>query len=117
MSVAPSEQVPQKESVEIMKLETQGDTLKVQGIKELGAANSNAFRDWVRAAMPDGQTNIEIDLSQTTFIDSCGLGALIALHKTACSRKGTLRLMNPLPPVQQLLELTRMHRIFEIAKA
>src|SRR3954451_15745622 len=49
--------------VRIMKLEIRGDTLKVQGIKELGAANSNAFRDWVRAAMPDGQTNIEIDLS------------------------------------------------------
>jgi anti-sigma B factor antagonist len=99
-----------------MKLEIQDDTLRIQGLCELGAANSIAFRDWVRAAMPQGQTNIEIDLSQTTFLDSCGLGALIALHKTACSRKGTLRLMNPLPPVQQLLELTRMHRIFEIGK-
>jgi len=100
-----------------MKLEIQGNTLKVHGVKELGAANSNAFRDWVRAAMPEGQNNIEIDLSQTSFIDSCGLGALIALHKTACSRKGTVRLINPQPSVQQLLELTRMHRIFEIAKS
>src|SRR4051794_27911451 len=100
-----------------MKLEIHGDTLIIQGVKELGAANSNAFRDWVRAAMPDGQKNIEIDLSETGFIDSCGLGALIALHKTACSRKGTVRLLNPQPSVQQLLELTRMHRIFEIAKA
>ncbi len=60
--------------------------------------------------------NIEIDLSQTSFVDSCGLGTLIALHKTACSRRGMVRLLNPTPPVQQILELTRMHRIFEIVK-
>jgi anti-sigma B factor antagonist len=99
-----------------MKLQSQGETLRISEVQELGAANSNAFRDHVRAAMTDGQKNIEIDLSQTTFVDSCGLGALIALHKTACSRKGTLRLLNPLPQVHQILELTRMHRILEIAR-
>jgi len=49
-------------------------------------------------------------------VDSCGLGALVALHKTAAARGGVLRLINPTPPVQQILELTRMHRIFEIIK-
>jgi anti-sigma B factor antagonist len=59
---------------------------------------------------------IESDLSQTMFLDSCGLGALISLHKTTCSRNGLVRLINPTPPVQQILELTRMHRIFELVK-
>lgn len=99
-----------------MKVETQGDTLRITGIKELGAANSNSFRDQVRAALTDAQKIIEIDLSQTMFVDSCGLGALISLHKTTCSRNGMVRLLNPTPPVQQILELTRMHKIFEIAK-
>lgn len=93
-----------------------GETLQVSGVKELAAANSNAIRDQVRSALTDGQRNIEIDLSETGFLDSCGLGALIALHKTACGRKGTLRLVNPMPSVLQILELTRMHRIFEIVK-
>ena len=99
-----------------MKIQVQGDTLQILGVKELGAATSNAFRDEARAAMSEQQRNIEIDLSQTTFLDSCGLGTLIALHKTACARKGLVRLLNPTPPVQQILELTRMHRIFEIVK-
>jgi len=97
-----------------MKVHIQGDTLSITGIKELGAANSQAFRDQVRAALTDKQKNIEIDLSQTMFIDSCGLGALISLHKTACSRNGVVRLRNATPPVEQILELTRMHRIFDI---
>jgi anti-sigma B factor antagonist len=98
----------------IMKVQAQGETLNVSGIKELGAANSQLFRDEVRGALGDEQKNIEIDLSETMFVDSCGLGALISLHKATCNRNGTVRLLNPTPPVQQILELTRMHRIFEI---
>jgi anti-sigma B factor antagonist len=99
-----------------MKIQIKGDTLQVTGVQELGAANSNAFRDWVRESMSDSQKNVEIDLAETRFIDSCGLGALVALHKTACGLKGVVRLVNPQSSVQQILELTRMHRIFEIKK-
>ena len=97
-----------------MKVQANGETLSVSGIKELGAANSNTFRDHVKAEFREPQKNIEIDLSQTNFVDSCGLGALISLHKATCNRNGTVRLVNPTAPVQQILELTRMHRIFEI---
>ena len=90
--------------------------MSVGGVKELSAANANAFRDQVRGSLADRLKNIEIDLSQTMFLDSCGLGALISLHKTACTRSGAVRLLNPTPPVQQILELTRLHRVFEIVK-
>ena len=99
-----------------MKIQPCLDTLRIGGIRELDAVNARALRQIVIDALTDTVTNIEIDLSQTVFVDSCGLGALIALHKTACSRKGKLRLLRPLPPVQQILELTRMHRIFEIVQ-
>jgi anti-sigma B factor antagonist len=97
-----------------MKLETSGDTLKISAVKQLGAANAGAFRDWARKALTEGFKNIEVDLSETSFVDSCGLGALVALHKTACSRGGVLRLLKPPPPVQQILDLTRLSRIFEV---
>jgi len=100
-----------------MKMEKTGDVLHISGLTELGAANANTFRDEARAALAEGQKHIEIDLSNTVFIDSCGLGALIALHKTACARKGGLRLLHPQPAVQQILELTRMHQLFQITKA
>ena len=92
--------------------------MTVSDVKELDAANSNAFRDQIRAALPAELKSIEIDLSQTGFVDSCGLGALIAVHKTACGLNGgvPIRLLNPTPAVQQIFELTRMHRIFEIVK-
>lgn len=100
-----------------MKVQVHGSTLRITGIKELGAANSQSFRDQARSAFADDMQNIEIDLSQTMFVDSCGLGALISLHKTTANRQGCVRLLNPTPPVQQILELTRMHRIFDIVGA
>jgi anti-sigma B factor antagonist len=99
-----------------MRVQIRGDTLTITGLKELAAANSQSFRDQVRAALTEAQRNIEIDLSEMMFIDSCGLGALISLHKTVCASRGQIRLLSPTPPVRQILELTRMHRIFEIVQ-
>ena len=99
-----------------IKVEIQGDVLNIGGVKELSAANANSFRDQVRGALTQRLKHIDIDLSETMFLDSCGLGALISLHKTACTRSGAVRLLNPTPPVQQILELTRLHRVFEIVK-
>jgi anti-sigma B factor antagonist len=101
-----------------MKLLDKGDVLTVTDVKELGANNSDSFRDEVKAALPNGFKTVEIDLSQTSFIDSCGLGALIAIQKFATGRNGSVsvRLLNPLPAVQQLFELTRLHRMFEIVR-
>ncbi|PYJ86804.1 MAG: anti-anti-sigma factor [Verrucomicrobia bacterium] len=99
-----------------IKVQVLGDTLSIEGVKELSAANANSFRDQVRGALAERSKNIDVDLSQTIFLDSCGLGALISLHKTACTRNGTVRLLNPTAPVEQILELTRLHRVFEIVK-
>jgi anti-sigma B factor antagonist len=99
-----------------MKVQHTDETVEVSDLEGLDASNSVQFRDQVRASMNSAQRFIEIDLSTTTFLDSNGLGALIALHKTTCSRNGLVRLVNPTPPIQQILELTRMHRIFEVVK-
>ncbi len=99
-----------------MIIQVQDETIRISGVKELGTANSNEFRDQARAALTPAQKNIDIDLSEMLLLDSCGLGTLISLHKTTCSRNGIVRLLNPTPGVRQILELTRMHRIFEIVK-
>ena len=99
-----------------MNFRSDGDTLSVGGVTELSAANATQFKDQVRGALGESHRNIAIDLSGAVFLDSCGLGALISLQKTATPRNGVVRLLSPAPPIQQILELTRMHRIFEIVR-
>ena len=100
-----------------MKILHQGNTLLISGLTELNAANAPGFRDAVRAALNPQTTSLDVDLSETRFLDSSGLGALIALHKSITANKGVMRVLNPTPTAQQILELTRLHRVFEIVKA
>ncbi len=99
-----------------MKIEVRGDTIQISEVEELGAASAGAFRDYARTALKNGHRNIDIDLSRTTYIDSCGLGALISLQKTASKSEGRVRLLNPQPSVQQILDLTRMESVFDIVR-
>jgi anti-sigma B factor antagonist len=101
-----------------MKVQRQNGTLSISGLRELSAASARLFHNEINAAILPGLENIEIDLSEVGFVDGVGLGALVSLYKTASDRGKTeaitVRLLHPQPPVQQLLELTRMHRLFEI---
>jgi len=97
-----------------MKFEIQDNTLKVTGVRELGVSTAHAFRDQVRAALNGSLRVVEIDLSRTSFVDSCGLGALIAILKSARNFNATVRLLNPTASIQQILEMTRLHRLFEV---
>jgi len=91
-------------------------TTVVTGLQELVAANAAQVRDDIRAALPPTCLNLELDLSGLSFLDSSGLGALISLHKTLRLRDGIMRLIKPAANVQQILELTRLHRVFEIVR-
>lgn len=99
-----------------MKFESRNHVLRVSGLQELNASNAAAFRDQARAALQPAHHQLDIDFSEVRFLDSSGLGAMIALHKTMVARNGHVRVVSPLAQVQQVLELTRMHRIFELAK-
>src|SRR3954447_19038569 len=97
-----------------MKIQDNGDVLTVSNTKELAAGNSDSFRDEERAALPTRVKAIEIDLSDTDFVDSCGLGALISVYKFVNNRSGTVpvRLVNPSPSIQPLFEVTPLQKIF-----
>jgi len=99
-----------------MNIENKETVLAVSGIAELAAGNAAQVRDDVRAALTDVHKSIEFDLSGTSFLDSSGLGTLISLHKTMAAKEGSVKLVNPTPVATQVLELTRMHRIFEIVR-
>jgi anti-anti-sigma factor len=104
-----------------MKIQKHNKTMRVSGLRELCATNATEFREQVCAALaldPD-LTAIEIDLSRIPFIDSCGLGALVAVHKAANQNQEdgegvAMCLVDPAPPVRQLIELTRMDCVFQI---
>jgi|ERR1051326_2884555 anti-anti-sigma factor len=99
-----------------MKIEQHANTLHVLELRELDSANAAIVLDAVREAMTDMVRHIEVDLSDTAWLDSCGLGTLVAFRKLVAGRGGAVRLRNPSPPALQILELTRLYRVLEVVQ-
>ena len=99
-----------------MKIILDGERLKVSDLTELTAANCSAFQSELAAALPPEVNEIAIDLSATDFLDCGGVGALVALRRSACRRNlnVAIRLLNPTASARRIFKLTRMDRIFPI---
>lgn len=57
---------------------------------------------------------IVLNLTDMEFICSSGLGAIIAGHLKCRHHQGQIRVVNPQPEVRNLLETTRLTKIFPI---
>ena len=71
------------------------------------------FKDAMRGLTCDGPAQVVLDLSQVTFVDSSGLGAIVgAMKQLGSERKLDLAALTP--DVAQVFRLTRMDSIFVI---
>jgi anti-sigma B factor antagonist len=73
------------------------------------------LRETIRAFLDAGQLRILLNLERLDFLDSAGLGELVRTHVAVRSRGGHLTLVNPAHNVRQLLHVTRVDRVFDIA--
>lgn len=83
----------------------------------LTAAEAPNTRRELAAIIEQGDGRSVLDLSELIFLDSSGLSVLISALKAARSKGGDVVLASPTPNVQALIELTRLHQVFEIFAA
>ena len=57
---------------------------------------------------------IVLDLADLDFVSSAGLSAIIMGHVKSRHHQGQLRLASPSPHVREVLELTRLTKLFDI---
>ncbi|KQO03681.1 MULTISPECIES: STAS domain-containing protein [Arthrobacter] len=69
------------------------------------------LREVIDGVVSAGGRRIVVNLAETTFMDSSGLGALIGCLKLARQSGGDLRIAAVQPQVNMVLELTSMHRV------
>jgi anti-sigma B factor antagonist len=88
--------------------------IKVEG--QLIVGNRQELKDLVGAALEKGERRILIDFSQTGYIDSSGLGALVSISKRVREAGGELRLSGLNEDLRSLFELTKLDTLFAIAE-
>jgi anti-sigma B factor antagonist len=97
-----------------LKTEMQGDLLIVRVMEDrIDAAVAIQFKDRMRAVLADAPHRVMLDLAQVGFLDSSGLGAVVAVMKLLGPGR-TLELAGLTPTVQKVFRLTRMDSVFTI---
>jgi len=67
------------------------------------------FRNQLAELIPNVDVHLVLDLSQVRFMDSSGLGAVMAAYKMLRGKK--MSVVNPQRAVKELLKLTRMDQL------
>jgi anti-sigma B factor antagonist len=71
------------------------------------------LREKVNELLDGGKSKILLNLDKVKYMDSAGIGELVACYKRAREKNGTVKLLNPTGKVSDLLQLTKLEEVFE----
>jgi anti-sigma B factor antagonist len=77
---------------------------------------SPQLKDIISDYYEKGNYKIVINLSATTFMDSSGLGAIVAFIKQLREKKGDIRLAAPRKNIIEILKLTHIDQVIQSYK-
>ena len=75
---------------------------------------SEILRSNVLEAASDSGTNILFNLGGVNFMDSSGVGELIAAYTTLSNRGGSVKLLHLSPKVYDVLQIAHLLTVFEV---
>ena len=89
------------------------EIIKLDGKITIGSGDQQ-LREVISAALANGRTNILLDLSGVTTIDSSGIGELVGSYTTVTNRGGKLKLLHLPAKLNELLHVTQLITVFEV---
>src|SRR5438874_2601514 len=89
------------------------DIIKLDGKITIGAGDQQ-LREVISSAVNEGKTNILLDLSAVTTIDSSGTGELVAAYTSAVNRGAKIKLCALSQAISNILTLTQLITVFDV---
>lgn len=81
---------------------------------EIDLSRKKELRAAVMGFRRSDEPSCVVDMARVTFMDSTGVGSLIALLRTARSRGGTVTLLDPRPDVLRVLQVTHLDAMLTV---
>ena len=72
------------------------------------------MRETIQSLLEEGKRNILVNLEKVTFMDSAGIGELVACHKRAVEKGGQIKILKPNEKLLDLFTITKLIEIFDI---
>jgi anti-sigma B factor antagonist len=98
-----------------LKTRQSGDVtiVDIAGRIQLGEGTS-ALRETLGELLEKNQLKILLNLSQVSYIDSTGVGELVAEFTKVTGRGGQLKLLHLTERVTDLLQITKLYTVFDV---
>src|SRR5262249_32027444 len=75
---------------------------------------SASLRSLVSDLLSKGHNKILLNFADVDYIDSSGLGYLVGAFTSVRNHKGELKVLNPTKNVQEVMQRTKLHTVFDI---
>jgi len=75
---------------------------------------TSTLRKTIRDLVSNGKKKIVLNLAEVSYIDSSGVGELVASYTAVRNAGGELKLLNLTKKVHDLLQVTKLYTIFDI---
>ena len=72
------------------------------------------LRNTIRGLADEDSSKFVLNLEGVPYVDSCGLGELVATYKSLMGRECTMSLLRPTQRIADLLELTKLSTVFDV---
>ncbi|NJD23110.1 MAG: STAS domain-containing protein [Melioribacter sp.] len=79
----------------------------------MGGPEAQEFSDTLHKLIDDNKKNVIVDLAETKFMNSSGLGMLISGYTTMKNGGGSMKLANATEKIESLLVITKLISVFE----
>ena len=90
-----------------------GDTIIISISGRFDFSAHQDFRDSYEGSEPDS-LRYQVDMSETTYLDSSALGMLLLLRDFAGGDDGTVEILNCNPDVKKILTISNFEQLFSI---
>ena len=75
---------------------------------------SNSFREKLKSMIAEGKKKIVLNMADIKYIDSAGLGTLVAAHLSAKTQGASVRLCNLGKKFHEVMQITKLLTIFDV---
>lgn len=75
---------------------------------------SNSFREKLKSMLAEGKKKIILNMANIKYIDSAGLGTLVAAHLSAKTQGASVRLCHLGEKFHEVMQITKLLTIFDV---
>jgi anti-sigma B factor antagonist len=75
---------------------------------------SNSFREKLKSMLAEGRKRIVLNMADIKYIDSAGLGTLVAAHFSAKTQGASVRICNLGKKFHEVMQITKLLTIFDV---